>query len=108
MVAELEALKQRHPGQITVDYFVDEEGTYIDETTVRDAVRRYLTPPGSTQAQLGLSSERQILISGPDGFVSYLAGPKVWRNGVEEQGPLTNIVSRALTAQPYAITVWKI
>lgn len=110
MVQELEALKEKYPGQITVEYFVDEEGTYIDETAVCNAFRRFNSPDVASlaQDQGAFKAQRQLLISGPDGFVSYLAGPKMWRNGVEEQGPLANIVARAMAKQTCPVMVWKV
>ncbi|RVX71394.1 hypothetical protein B0A52_04966 [Exophiala mesophila] len=109
MVQELESLKKRHPGQITVEYFVDEEGTFINETAVCNALGRLPSPsPGHDQSHGPSKAERQLLISGPDGFISYLAGPKMWRNGVEEQGPLSNMAARAIAKQACPIAVWKV
>ncbi|KIV91281.1 hypothetical protein PV10_05836 [Exophiala mesophila] len=107
MVQELESLKERYPGQITVEYFVDEEGTFINEPAVCNALSR-LTSPGHDQSHGASKAERQLFISGPDGFISYLAGPKMWRNGVEEQGPLANMVARAIAKQACPIAVWKV
>ena len=64
IVRELEHLSSRYPGQVKVEYFIDEEGTFID----RKVMRRVISGAGSSS---------QILVSGPEGFVSHIAGPKM-------------------------------
>ncbi|KAJ9603989.1 mitochondrial peripheral inner membrane protein [Cladophialophora chaetospira] len=107
MIQELEALKQRYPGRITVEYFVNAEDTWIDEPAVIRALSRFddkvFSAPGSAPEQ-----QRQILISGPPGFIAHLAGPKEWRNGHEEQGAVSKIVAHALSKNPHNVKVWKI
>jgi NAD(P)H-flavin reductase len=107
IVSELEALKERYPGQLTVDYFVNEEGTWINA----DAVQKVLTVFGDMKASAsnqGNREERQIIISGPPGFISYLAGPKEWRNGREEQGALGNLLAHTLAKTSQEVKVWKV
>lgn len=83
VVRELESLKSQYPGQITVDYFVDEENTFIVKRNILDFART---------AQLDGDRKRLILVSGPEGFISYMAGPKVWAQGMQLQGPLQGII----------------
>lgn len=106
MVKELEALKKKYPGQVTVEYFVNAEDTWIDE----DAVFRALSRFDDKNFSIGSASQeqRQILISGPPGFIAYLAGPKEWRNGREEQGTVSRIVAHAISKNPHNVKVWKI
>jgi hypothetical protein len=52
--------------------------------------------------------KRQVLISGPPGFISYLAGPKEWQDGKEQQGTLGGLISTALSKAPQDVTIWKI
>ena len=85
IVRELEALKARYPGQVTVDYFVDEENTFIG----KEAILNYIK---STDASGSSLKSKLILVSGPDGFISSMAGPKVWAQGMELQGPLQGII----------------
>jgi NAD(P)H-flavin reductase len=103
IVEELEALKQRYPGQVTVEYFVNTEDTWIDEDAVARALSRFdeSTPQASQE-------RHQILISGPPGFIAHLAGPKEWRNGREEQGSVGRILARAISKNPHNVKVWKI
>lgn len=97
MVRELEALKSQYPGQVTVDYFVDEERTFIQKQHI-------LGFTDSTEAS-GSSRNKMILVSGPEGFISYMAGPKLWAQGMEVQGPLQGIIGElGLTGW----TTWKL
>ncbi|RMZ75817.1 hypothetical protein DV737_g5114, partial [Chaetothyriales sp. CBS 132003] len=86
---KLEALKSKYPQQVKVDYFVDEENTWISEDTI---ARSLTTTPF---ARPNISS--LIIVSGPEGFISHFAGPKVWRSGREQQGPIGGVVAQALT-----------
>lgn len=86
IVRELEALKSQYPGQVTVDYFVDEENTFIKKQDILDFTNSTGIPGGSLKSKM-------ILVSGPDGFISYMAGPKLWAQGMEVQGPLRGIIS---------------
>ncbi|KAK5212080.1 mitochondrial peripheral inner membrane protein [Exophiala xenobiotica] len=113
IVKELEALKQKYPGQVTVEYFVNAEDTWIDEDAVFRALSRFDDKDFSVSAATGAGStalveQKQILISGPPGFISYLAGPKEWRNGREEQGSVSKILAHAIAKNPHYVKVWKI
>ncbi|KAE8351191.1 homoaconitase LysF [Aspergillus coremiiformis] len=83
IVKELDALKSRYPGQVTVDYFVDEENTFIGGKAISSVA-------GSPTE--GSRKRKMILVSGPEGFISYMAGPKLWAQGMELQGPLQGII----------------
>lgn len=107
IVQELEDLKQKYPGQITVEYFVNTEGTWIDEDVVLRSLSRFDDKDFSS-GYATPQQKRQILISGPSGFISYLAGPKEWRNGREDQGPVGKIIAHAIAQNPHHVKVWKI
>lgn len=94
VVRELESLQSQYPGQLTVDYFVDEESTFIRKKNILDFAH-------STSEDKG----KLILVSGPEGFISYMAGPKVWAQGTELQGPRQGIVREANLKQ---WKVWKL
>ena len=104
LVEELEALKSRNPGQVEIDYFVDEDDSYVTESVLR----RYLS---SNEEQADHSTNEQparkkiVLVSGPDGFVSYYAGPKYFRQGQEIQGPLAGLLSKI---DPKGWEIWKL
>lgn len=88
IVQELEALKQRSQaatGRLDVQYYVDEERSFIKPD---DVTKRIHTEPSEEQGS------RLILISGPDGFIEYWAGKKLWVEGREVQGPLRGVLSK--------------
>lgn len=107
IVKELEMLKERYPGQVTVEYFVNEENTWIDRNAVFKALSRFDDREFSPRS-FSPQEERQILISGPSGFISYLAGPKEWRGGQEQQGGVSKILAHAISMNPHNVKVWKI
>ena len=68
IVNELEDLKTQFDDRLKVDYFVDEEESLISI----EALKPVLTSWGAA-----LSDQNQlILVSGPEGFVAWLAGPE--------------------------------
>lgn len=94
LVTILESLKQRsaasngRSSRLAVDYFVDEEGSFIRPEDVKRMIYRL------TKDQKDSDSGRNILfVSGPEGFLSYWAGSKQWANGREVQGPLRGVLS---------------
>ncbi|KAK2865463.1 hypothetical protein FQN49_003546 [Arthroderma sp. PD_2] len=100
VVEQLEELKRLYPKKLTVDYFVDEEKTLIQ----KDSIMKFI----DSRAQhplVGPKKKKLILISGPDGFINYLAGPKIWRDGRDYQGPLRGIL-RELSISGWS--VWKL
>lgn len=98
IVRELEALKSQYPGQVTVDYYLDEENKFIGKKAILDFTE-------STRAADGPRKSKLILVSGPDGFISYMAGPKFWAQGQELQGPVQGIL-KDLDLKEWA--VWKL
>lgn len=86
IVQELEALKKHvgPDGRLRVEYYVDEEGSFIRPAHVS---RHLSEAHGKQGTQL-------IMISGPDGFVDYWSGRKVWAEQGEVQGPLRGALSK--------------
>jgi NAD(P)H-flavin reductase len=99
IVKDLELLKSRYPQSLTVDYFVDEEKSFIDNIVVQKALAKVHT---------STSGKNVLLVSGPEGFVKYMAGPKVWKNGREVQGELGGIASRLPQLQKGEWMCWKL
>jgi ferredoxin-NADP reductase len=88
IVKELDALKERNSTQtrgLTVQYYCDEENSYIKPGDV--AKRLHSRTPEE-------KGSRVILVSGPDGFIEYWAGKKLWEGGREVQGPLGGVLGR--------------
>jgi cytochrome-b5 reductase len=88
VVRELERLKRLFPERMTVEYLVDEERTFIDDKRIA----RWTNENVKTDTEDAAS--RLILISGPEGFVNTLAGPKIWQDGKELQGELGGILGK--------------
>lgn len=107
IVEELEAFKTRHPGQISVDYFVDEEKRFIAVDNIHGLIRTRVsqTRTDPCTSEDGSKGKKLIIVSGPDGFVDYYAGPKKWEGGKEVQGRLGGVLAR-LNLQGWQI--WKL
>ncbi|RMZ67113.1 aminotriazole resistance [Pyrenophora seminiperda CCB06] len=87
IVKELDALKQHSlptKGGLDVNYYVDEENIFIQPSDIERMITRKREESGS----------RLIIVSGPEGFLDYWAGKKLWANGKEVQGPLGGRLSK--------------
>jgi cytochrome-b5 reductase len=99
IVLELQNLQLKHPDNFSVEYLVDEEGTYLDQKRVAE-----LTKKTGSEAKFGSVAVRGatatridsklLFVSGPEGFVNFLAGPKRWEGGKEGQGEVGGILGR--------------
>ncbi|KAH7392971.1 hypothetical protein BKA66DRAFT_457311 [Pyrenochaeta sp. MPI-SDFR-AT-0127] len=81
IVRELDALKERSKAAtkgMKVQYYVDEERTFIEPENITKRMNRWREETGS----------KLIIVSGPDGFIEHWAGKKLWADGREIQGPL--------------------
>ncbi|KAL9130734.1 MAG: hypothetical protein Q9175_006948 [Cornicularia normoerica] len=101
LVEEVESLKLRQGGKVIVDYFIDEEDSHISESVLRT----YLSGIDQTVNRDGTPRRKVVLVSGPEGFVNVLAGPKTWRGGTETQGPLGGLLKKI---DPKGWEVWKL
>ena len=92
IVKELQNLQLKHPNHLHVDYLVDEEGTFLDRKKISQLTRT------NSEVTAGVVTTRidskLIFVSGPEGFVNYFAGPKVWEGGKEGQGSLDGVLGR--------------
>lgn len=88
VVAQLQELISDESKNLEVEYLVDEEGTAITRSTLMRALRH------QSASQMNSAGQKIIIVSGPEGFVKSLAGPKVWQNGNETQGPLGGLLSQ--------------
>jgi cytochrome-b5 reductase len=86
VVRELQEMRRRYPEYLTVDYLVDEEGTFLDQNMISA-----LTTRAAVENRVG---SKLLFVSGPEGFVNFLAGPKIWECGEEKQGELGGVISR--------------
>ena len=93
LVQEVESLNAKYGEKINVEYFVDEEKSYITE----GLLRKHLGDAdlaSNQPAQDKPAGKRLLLVSGPEGFVNVFAGPKSMRGGKEIQGPRGGILER--------------
>ena len=84
---EIPSLKAKHQAELSFQYFVDEDQTFIKEATL-------LSLLSNNRRKGEVAGKQLILVSGPDGFVNYYAGSKVWKGGSELQGPLGGVLKR--------------
>ncbi|QKX60093.1 uncharacterized protein TRUGW13939_07235 [Talaromyces rugulosus] len=96
IVRELQKLKAQYPGQITVDYFVDEESSFISPKEITTFTE---------SAQPSTAEKRMIIVSGPEGFINYMAGNKVWAHGYQLQGTVGGVIQQ-LGLKDW--TIWKL
>ncbi|KAK3672832.1 hypothetical protein LTR78_007185 [Recurvomyces mirabilis] len=89
IVEQMQDLKHAPGSQLSpstslvIDYFVDEEDTFIQAANVAQIIESERASGGS----------RLILVSGPEGFVKHWAGQKEWVGGKEVQGPLGGVLA---------------
>lgn len=88
---QIKLLKAKYADRVNLKYFVDEEKSFIDESVLSKYVKRSVGTESKGTGQNGQRS-RLIVVSGPEGFVNYLAGPKKWSGGKECQGPLGGLI----------------
>lgn len=96
MVQDIEELQQKYSKSLSVEYLVDEEGSVLDPKKLSLLVQADTNDT---------SAGRLLLISGPEGFVNYFAGPKKWEGGKEDQGSLGGVLGRQGLK---GWTVWKL
>ncbi|TVY85977.1 Cytochrome c mitochondrial import factor, partial [Lachnellula willkommii] len=96
IVRELQNLQRKYPGNLQVQYVVDEEGTALDQKRIAPL----LGTPQADASTVKYSpvttriDSKLLFVSGPEGFVEYLAGPKKWEGGKEGQGELGGVLRR--------------
>ena len=84
IVREIRELQAKYPGRVEVQYFVDEEGTFITSNAIREA----------TRVVDGQEGRRKLLMaSGPDGFMEHFVGKKGdWLGTQQQQGQIGGVV----------------
>ncbi|KAI5308688.1 hypothetical protein KEM55_005103, partial [Ascosphaera atra] len=109
IVQYIEQLKARFPGSLSVDYFVDEEGTYITARDIQKFTNQKRTTPSTTDSQPTRQSipRKLVLVSGPPGFVDHMAGPPLLEGGATfMQGPVRGILGQLGLSDEWL--VWKL
>jgi NAD(P)H-flavin reductase len=97
IVKELEALQRKYPDRLEVYYVVDGDKKGVWKQPV-DQKKVFVLPKNETQVKYGAVTMRidskLIFVSGPEGFVDHLAGPKKWEDGKETQGEVGGLLGR--------------
>ncbi|KAF2755647.1 hypothetical protein EJ05DRAFT_503106 [Pseudovirgaria hyperparasitica] len=91
-------MPQSEASTCTIKYYVDEKQKFIKPADIVQQLQDSQSIGVNTGAKI-------IFVSGPDGFVNYWAGNKLWIDGQETQGPLGGVLSR-LDLQGWS--VWKL
>lgn len=115
IVNHLNALLATHDRNVQVIYFTDENKEHITPAILSSSLERVGAGNNRAPTTMNTDSETQIIISGPEGFISYLAGPKVWKDGKEQQGPLGGVLAGVLAERERkkqggegGVKVWKV
>ncbi|KAL8932961.1 MAG: hypothetical protein Q9211_006035 [Gyalolechia sp. 1 TL-2023] len=104
IVSELSTLQARYTGNLNISYFADDQQRFITQQDIQRRLQN--SGRGNLDRGSGKNSGKNlILISGPDGFVEYFAGAKVWKEGKELQGNLGGLLKK-MDLQDW--TVWKL
>ena len=93
---QIRSLKTRYPDNLTLQYFVDEQNSFINPKAIESHLNNNSRVESAAIGQPG-QNRKLIIVSGPDGFVNYIAGPKTWRQGKECHGPLGGHLSKLNT-----------
>jgi cytochrome-b5 reductase len=96
----IEELQSRHPESLKMTYLIDEVGTYIDQKKVSAALKQNVGV--KSQPIISRIDSKILFVSGPEGFVDFVAGSKRWEGGKEVQGQLGGLLGRM------GIRDWKI
>lgn len=98
-------LKLKHQGNFDITYLVDEEGTFVNSQVIAKAMRTM--EPTKPAALHSKTQTHMVLVSGPQGYVEYIAGAKKWENGKEQQGAVGGLLEK-MGVRSTRWTVWKL
>ena len=96
----LNDMKCMYGSSLSVSYFVDEEKSYIHSGNLTAAIGQKDTEEDTAT---------QVIVSGPPGFITYVAGPKVWKDGEEQQGSVGGRLAQVIEKKDIGrVEVWKV
>lgn len=97
---------QSQSPQIHLTTLTDENKQFVTPSLLSSALDRAITNISiSSLDPSDVQPTTEIFISGPDGFISYLAGPMVWRDGQQQQGPLGGVLAGVLKGK--GVKTWE-
>ncbi|TVY40297.1 Cytochrome c mitochondrial import factor [Lachnellula subtilissima] len=96
IVRELQGLQEKYPENLQVQYVVDEEGTMLDQKRITSLLNTRQSDAKTVKYSPVTTriDSKLLFVSGPEGFVNYLAGPKKWEGGREGQGEIGGVLRR--------------
>jgi cytochrome-b5 reductase len=91
LVKELGDMVAKYEGHLTIDYVVDEERSYVDRKRILQTIGKDTDTDAEAPSVVG---SKLLMISGPEGFIEHLAGPRALENGVQVQGPVRGVIGK--------------
>ncbi|KAI9656359.1 MAG: mitochondrial peripheral inner membrane protein [Alyxoria varia] len=77
--------------RLCANLFVDERSSYIQAGDIQHELSSIDAIDGANEMKT--RNKKMIFVSGPEGFVSHVAGPRILHMGVEVQGPVAGLLS---------------
>ena len=130
---QLKQMKAQYGERLSIKVGIDEEQTQFQTSDIQAALASSLSSPSSrnepgcrihSQAMQEKTSEFEdqtascdcpddarsgknlFVVSGPDGFISHFAGPKLWLGGHHTQGPVGGVVADVQRRYPRSAQEW--
>lgn len=132
---QLQAMKTKYGDRLRIQVSIDEEVSFFREKDIQNALLRtphgdlqtsgmgclyhdqrlheaaseFQTPEHACQCDnsKGESPGKNLfVVAGPQGFVTYFAGQKVWRGGQERQGTIGGVAERLQKQHPHLARDW--
>ncbi|KAI6250772.1 NADH-cytochrome b5 reductase 2 [Erysiphe necator] len=91
IVDYLNRMQQLHPDELTIQYFVDEEGSKLNSKTLAKLIQKFSKNMPENSLSQSQTQSRLLLVSGPEGFIEFIAGAKKLL-GSQDQGELDGIL----------------
>ncbi|KAM0561902.1 hypothetical protein ACHAPJ_003073 [Fusarium lateritium] len=131
----LQDLKRTYGGRLRIQVVVDEEGTRFQGKDISSAITASPATAASFNASCRFHDQAMhvhasefalpeapgcvckptegtapgknlFIVSGPDGFIEYYAGPKIWLGGQQTQGPIAGVAGQLQRQNPALARDW--
>ncbi|KAM3535347.1 hypothetical protein MY4038_001401 [Beauveria bassiana] len=130
---QLDEMKARYGNRLRIHVGVDDESSQFCESHIADAIQSSAAAPTLPSApdcqphnqkfhapasefepngarpctcETGNRGKNLLMVSGPEGFISHYAGPKVWLGGVETQGAVGGVAAELRRRNPGFAADW--
>jgi hypothetical protein len=131
----LQDLKMTYGDRLRIQVVVDEEGTRFQDKDISNAIAaspgavasfnagcrfhdqamhvhasEFALPEGPgcvcKPSECTTPGKNLFIVSGPDGFIEYYAGPKIWLGGQQTQGPISGVAGYLQRQNPTLARDW--